>query len=75
MIVDRGVDVVVADTLRGMPETSVNPPAPLFRKSVGRIGQLNQAARGMKMSSLPSLSQSISPTPPLIDSTIYFLSA
>src|ERR1700691_3549083 len=26
------------------------------------------------MSSLPSLSQSISPTPPLIDSTMYFLS-
>src|SRR5579863_5415886 len=26
------------------------------------------------MSSLPSLSQSIRPTPPLIDSTIYFLS-
>src|SRR5580698_6001358 len=26
------------------------------------------------MSSLPSLSQSISPTPPLMDSTIYFLS-
>src|SRR6266566_5243313 len=27
------------------------------------------------MSSLPSLSQSIRPTPPLIDSTMYFLSA